>query len=122
MHEKILRILKKPISSITKQDIRGFLELHPSNHYVKSIRVFFGKYLGCPELVQSFKIPTSPIKPKIVPSKEELRNFYNELKTTKERAIFLLLASSGLRFHEVMELKRSDIDLERRMIKPKTDS
>ena len=36
--------------------------------------------------------------------------------------IFLLLATSGLRFHEVMELRRCDLDLEKKMIKPLIDT
>ncbi len=115
------RFVKKPFYEVTIKDIRGFLKQKYNSHSVKAVRVFFGSFLGKKEMVQTFKVPQSPFVPKIVPSKEKLRKFYNEIKSLKEKAIFLLLASSGLRLHEVMELKFEDIDLEKRMIKPATN-
>jgi integrase len=102
-------------------EIRAFLKEHGNDHYVKSIRVFFGKFLGRPNLINTFKVPQCAFKPKHVPSKNDLRLFFDELVTLKEKVIFLLLASSGLRFHEVMELRRCDVDVETNMIKPRID-
>jgi integrase len=58
-------------------------------------------------------------KPKHIIETEELRRFYNAIKTTKMRAFFLILASSGLRKGEVLSLTFDDIDFKNRMITPK---
>ena len=119
--QKFFDTVRKPLNSVVVQDIRGFLKENSSCHYVKAVRVFFGKYLGLTNLVRTFKVPQYPFKPKYVPSKEELQAFYKMLNQ-RDRVIFLLLATSGLRYHEVMELRQSDLDLEKKMIKPLIDN
>jgi integrase len=107
---------------MTVKEIRSYLKVNSNNHHVKTIRVFYGRFLGMPWLIQSFKVPQSPFKPKYVPPKKELQRFYRELTSVKDKTIFLLLATSGLRFHEIMELKIGDVDLESCMIRPKVDN
>ncbi len=68
----------------------------------------------CPDLVKDYKLPRIVQKPKILPSKEQLKTFYNALPD-KYKGIFLALASSGLR---VSELLNSDIDKSKRMLIP----
>ena len=57
-------------------------------------------------------------KPKHIVSKEDLRRFYEAIETPKERALFLLYATSGLRRQEILSLTADDIDFEKRMITP----
>ena len=71
-----------------------------------------------PYLVENFKIPPKPFKPPKIPSKEELRKFYNALSTLRDKALFLLYASSGLRSSEVLSLKLENIDFKKHMITP----
>ncbi len=59
-----------------------------------------------PDETKNFKFPRRIWKPKILPSKEQLRIFYNALPD-REKTIFLLLAESGLRINELLN---SDID------------
>ena len=118
---KYLDFIDKNPDVVTKGEIRGFLKVNGNGHYVKAIRVFYGKYLDKLHLIKTFKIPSYPFKPKYVPSKKKLHLFYRELNL-KERVVFLLLATSGLRYHEVMELRRCDLDLEKMMIKPLIDN
>ena len=122
-----LSCIKKFLAAIGKRpelasvvEIRAFLKENGNCHFVKALRVFYGKYLDMPHLISTFKIPPSPFKPKYVPSKEELQAFY-KMVNQRDRVIFLLLATSGLRFHEVMELRLRDLDLEKNMIKPLID-
>jgi len=80
--------------------------------------------------VDDYEFPDIPEEPILIPSKEELQEFFhalpeckrsrtNEVTTTpKYKAIFLLFASSGLRFGEVISLRRCDIDTKKRMIIP----
>ena len=72
-------MVRKPLNSVIVQGIRGFLKENSSCHYVKAVRVFFGKYLCLTNLVRTFKVPQYPFKPKYVLSKEELQGFYKML-------------------------------------------
>jgi len=85
---------------------------------VKAFRRFFRDFLGQGELVATFKMPRSEFKPKIVPTLEQLRRFYDALRTPRDRAIFLMFATTGLRRDEIVTLRVADIDFERRMVKP----
>ena len=74
------------------------------------------------ELVESFRFPHRTFKPKLIPSQEELKKFYNALKSQRDKALFLFYASSGLRNNEVLSLNRfTDIDFEKRRIIPKKE-
>ncbi len=68
----------------------------------------------CPELVKDYRFPRITQKPKILPSKEQIKTFYNALPD-RYKGIFLALASSGLR---VSELLSADIDKSNRMLIP----
>jgi integrase len=71
--------------------------------------------VACPDLVKDFKFPKVVQKPKILPSKEQIKIFYNTLPD-KYQGLFLALASSGLR---VSELLSADIDTHNQMLIPK---
>ena len=86
---------------------------------LKSLKVFFRDFLREPQLVESFRFPRFPFKPKTVPTKTTLQRFYNSLSTSKDRALFLFYASSGLRRREVLGLEIKDVDFETHLIRPK---
>lgn len=73
-----------------------------------------------PQVVDSFKFPKRTYTPKTVPSKEDLRRFFDALETDRDRLLFLLFASSGLRRSEILSLRIEDLDLESRSIAPRT--
>jgi integrase len=81
--------------------------------------VFCRDFLRKPELVESFRFPPVPFKPKAIPSKKEVQQFYQALENPKDKALFLLYASSGLRRHEALSLNIEDIDFENCMVHPK---
>jgi len=87
---------------------------------LKSFKVFFRDFLRKPELVESFKFPQAPFKPKTILNKKDLQQFYQVLDSPKDRALFLLYASSGLRRHEALSLSMEDIDFTTCMVKPKS--
>ena len=87
-----------------------------SNH-VKSLRVFCAKYLKS-DIAKSFKIPRPQLPYVQVPTKEELRRFFNELPSWREKALFLMYASSGRRRDELLYLNKEDVDFEQRMLAP----
>jgi len=82
---------------------------------------FYRDYLGMKDVVDSFKFPSRSFKPITVPSKDQLQRFYQGLKSDRDRALFLMYASSGLRRNEVIGLKLADVDFEKRMLMPKKE-
>jgi len=126
-YRSLLRIFLRMTNkcSFTETDIRNFLDrfsskYHSKNYYrnmLKCLKVFFREYVGS-NIMNSFKYPTIPFQPKIVPSKEQLRKFYYAIPTTKERSLFLLFATSGLRKGEVLGSYVDDVDLNKRMLIP----
>lgn len=69
-----------------------------------------------PDIVHEFKFPPVEVKPKLLPSKQELKIFFNDLPDVKYKIIFLALTSSGLRNSELLG---AEIDSTSRMLIPK---
>jgi integrase/recombinase XerD len=121
---KLLKTIKKKPNEIKREDLRYFLkklENYSAAYYknaLMALKVFFRDYMEKPELVESFRFPHQVYKPKHIVSKEDLRRFYKAIETPKEKALFLLYATSGLRRQEILSLKPEDIDFEKRMITP----
>jgi integrase len=121
--KRFLNALKVQIESATVEDIREYLKsLKVSSAQYKNIlmalKLFFRDFLKKPEVVASFKFPHQVFKPKQIVSKEQVKQFYEALETTKEKALFMLYATTGLRRAEILSLKPEDIDFEKRMITP----
>jgi integrase/recombinase XerD len=114
--------------ALNQESIRQYLSRfngknpHTYANHLKSLKVFCREFLKSPNLVDSFKFPTMPFKPKSIPNKPELQRFYEALDNQKDRALFLLYASSGLRRQEALSLDIEDIDFENRMVNPKPHS
>jgi integrase len=112
----------------TKSDIREYLKKFkdvPANSYaniLKTLKIFYRDYLGREEVIAGFKFPSHPFKPKKIPSKKDLQEFYQFLKEPLAKAIFLFFATTGLRRKELFNLKIKDVDFEKRMVIPEKDS
>jgi len=109
---------------ISRESIRDYLDTIKEKaaptraNVLKALRRFFRDFLEHGELVSTFKLPRQEFKPKTVPTREELKRFYAALKLPRDRALFLIYATSGLRRDEVLSLKRQDVNLEQRVIIP----
>jgi integrase len=57
-------------------------------------------------------------RPKQIVSKEQVKQFYLCLNTSKEKALFMLYATTGLRREEILSLTPEDVDFDNRMITP----
>ena len=101
----------------TKQDLRNFLEQYKDENCVKTVRVVYGRYFET-DLAESFKIKNPPPSPKQSPDKEELQTVYRRLESGEEQVAFLLMATSGLRRAEVLDLTPANFDLDNRGIYP----
>jgi integrase/recombinase XerD len=121
---RFFKAVDKPASSITTEDIRGYLKPlsnGSANSYgnaLKPIKRFFRDYMRMGDVVESFKFRKIQLKPIVVPTKDQLKRFYRALRTSRARALFLMYASTGLRKMELLSLTRDDIDWEKRMVIP----
>jgi integrase len=110
---------------LTQSNIRTYLTLftakNPSTYAnrLKSLKVYCRDYLRQPQLVETFKFPNIPFQPKDFKSTKQLRKFYAALESLKDKALFLLYATSGLRRQEALCLCIDEIDLERCTVRPK---
>jgi integrase len=113
-------------SDIDRDIIRSYFKTLESpsvyEHALNALRRYFRDYYHRDDLIQDFKQPYRPFKPRSIPTKDEIRDFYELLSTDKMRAYYLITATSGLRKSEILSLKYSDIDFKNRMIIPKTRS
>lgn len=115
--QKLLNFLDKHPIRATRPELRRFFMIDTARNAIKAVRVLYGRFMGS-DMAKCFKIPQSVPSVVLVPTKGQLRQTYEGLKSCEMRAAFLLLASSGLRRHEAIELTASQIDLEKRMILP----
>jgi len=113
--------LPKSVNEVSREDIREYLKDKTPSDYtrkLKTLKLFFRDFLGMPQVVESFRFKSDPFKPKRIFSKEDLRRFYECLDLPREKALFLLYATSGLRREEILRLTRENIDLSNLMITP----
>ncbi len=124
---RFFKSVKKDPGDVTDVDIRnylaGFKEKRERTraNLIIALRRFFRDFMRMGEVVESFRLPHTPFKPKTVPTREDVQKFYAALKSPRERAIFLMYATTGLRKHELISLALKEIDLERRTVLPKGD-
>jgi integrase len=122
--KKFLNWLTKPVEEATIEDVRQYLKSLKDissaqyKNILMGLKVFFRDFLKAPEVVTSFKFPHQVFKPKQILSKEQVKQFYECLETPKEKALFMLYATTGLRRDEILSLKPEDIDFSKRMITP----
>jgi integrase len=121
---KFLEHFSKPVAMMTVEDVRTYFRslnsasCHTYKNTLSALKVFFRDFLAKPQLVESFKFPRPPFKPKHIVTKEQLQTFFKSLELPKEKALFLLYATSGLRRNEVICLRPENIDFNNRMITP----
>jgi integrase len=123
---RFLEQLSTPVETVVIEDVRAHFRslakanasCHTYKNNLSALRVFFRDFLGKPQLVESFKFPRPPFRPKHIFTKEHLKAFFECLEQPKEKALFLLYATSGLRRNEVICLRPENIDFNNRMITP----
>ncbi len=96
-----------------------FMNSNTYRNHLSMLKVYLRDYEKHPELVEGFRFPRVQYSPKSAPAREDLQRFYAAMKDPKDRAMFLLFATSGLRRNEILGLRVSDVDLERRILKPR---
>jgi integrase/recombinase XerD len=121
--KRFLNALRVQAESATAEDIREYLKSlkvgsAQNKNILMALKLFFRDFLKNPEAVASFKFPHQVFKPKQIVSKEQLQLFYGTLDTAKEKALFTLYATTGLRREEILTLRPEDVDFDKRMMTP----
>jgi len=115
----------KELNAINESDIRAFLQklIHRnvSNSYlnqaINAIKFYYEVVLGMPNRFYEIERPRKESKlPKVI-SKEEIIAIIENTNNIKHRCIVELLYGSGLRRSELLNLKISDVDSKRMLVK-----
>jgi len=121
----IRRILEVCGPNPTRDQLRDFLASIENestrDNYIKAMRAYFRDFLGS-DVASTFKLSCPDLAPAWCPSKKMVQEFYYALESEKERALYLMYATSGLRRGEVLSLSMNDFDLESRTIFPTKSS
>jgi len=121
------RFLKHSNGGISRSTIRSYLNSYLGkapktyNNQLDGLRAFVCRFMRQPLLMQGFRKAhvdyyNHEVK---LPTKKQLQKAFNVLKDDRERAIFLLYASSGLRRSELLKLTFDEVDFERRCMRCK---
>ena len=117
----------KELNAIDESDIRAFLQklIHRNvsnsylNQVINSIKFYYEVVLGMPNRFYEIERPRKESKlPKVI-SKEEIISIIENTNNIKHRCIVKLLYSSGLRRSELLNLKISDVDSKRMLVRVK---
>ena len=113
------------LEDITKEQIRKYLlflvqekkySVSAQNQAINSIKFYYEKVLGKP--VEKYYVPR-PRREKKLPevlSEEEVTKILKQITNLKHKCIIYLIYSAGLRLTEVVHLKLSDIQSDRKQI------
>jgi integrase len=123
------RFLLSSQGELSKDSIRRYLTKYLDgapktyNNQLDGLRAFIGRFLGHPELMNGFKKAHQTTTYEFnLPTLEQLRLGFEGLTDDRERAIYLMFLTSGLRKSELLNLTFSEINLDTRSIKSKHDT
>ncbi|MGJ8716591.1 MAG: site-specific tyrosine recombinase/integron integrase [Maribacter stanieri] len=115
----------KDLISINESDVRGYIlkliQEDKSNAYINlainSIKFYYESVLGMPNRFYKIERPRKEKKLPKVLSKEDVLSIIANTNNLKHKCIVSLLYSSGIRRNESVNLKISDIDSKRMLIR-----
>src|SRR3989344_4962197 len=117
---RFLRFIKRGINTISKKDVRLFLEYlsekgksgNTMNTYHMAIRFLFEDILD-KRIWIDIKYSKVPEKLPIILSKEEVKKLFNAINNEKHRLMVQVMYSACLRVSELVNLKVEDLDIEK---------
>lgn len=123
---KFLQYTKKPVNKLITDDIRHYASevMAKQAFSISTHRQFIGAMKQFKEMhpATNFEVPDS-LRPKpsrllpVVLSKEEILDILRATKNLKHRLALAMIYASGFRISELLELKLSDIDIDRQQIR-----
>lgn len=99
-----------------KEYLSQFENANTLNHSLCALKKFYDDVLGMPLVVRYVKFAKKPRTLPEILSKEEILRIYNCIENEKQKFIFLLLYSTGMRKSEMQNLEEKDFDLFRNEI------
>lgn len=121
--KSLYKYFKKPLSEITEQEFKDFLNnLFKKNYssctvnqYHATLKLIFTKIYKTPF---AFNIPYARRDKKlpVVLSKKEIQKIFNQIINPKHKLILSIIYAGGLRISEVINLKVKDIDFENKTL------
>ena len=111
-------------TQLNKKDILDYLEslIHKGyskssqNQHINAIKFYYEKVLGCPRDFYQINRPRKENRLPEVLSKAEVIRILSNTMNIKHRTILSMIYASGLRIGELLSLKASDIDLDRKTL------
>ena len=115
----------RDLDQIDENDVRNYLKLLTQNNWsisyinqsINSIKFYYEVVQGMPNRFYEIERPRKKRKLPEILSKDEIKEIINATNNLKHRCILSILYSSGLRRSELLNLKLSDIDSKRMLIK-----
>lgn len=114
------------ILSISEQEIKNYLSDLLSGNQVSSsymnqalsaLKFFYNNIQGSKDVISNIKSPKRQQKLPQILSMEEIFSIFKSIKNPKHRMMIMLIYSAGLRISEAVNLKVSDIDVNRKLIR-----
>lgn len=99
-----------------KEYLTKFVNANSQNHALCALKQFYDNTLGIPLAVRYIKYAKKPQKLPVILSQQEILRIYDCIDNEKQKFIFLLLYSTGLRKSELEFLEERDFDLFRDLI------
>lgn len=120
------RWARKSPTRVTEVDVRAYLvdlvehrKLSRSYHSqaLSAIRMLFTRVLRRPLVVEAVPQPRRERKLPVVLSRDEMRRVIDAARSPHQRALIMMLYSTGLRVSEVVRVRLDDLDGDRGMIR-----
>jgi len=116
---------KSNVDELNENDVRNYLEflikMDRSDSYINqainSIKFYYETVLGMPNRFYSIERPRKKRKLPVVLSKEDISLIIKNANNLKHKCIISLLYSAGLRRSELLNLKLTDIESKRMLIR-----
>lgn len=128
--QNLRRILADLSYELTPDRIKEYIldlqaeNLNKARHYATTLKLFIKEIIRpknarvAKELYDSFKLPKRKFNYRPPPlTLDVLKKIFKEIDDLGAKALFLLLAETGLRVGEVLSLKVEQVDLEHRIIR-----
>jgi integrase len=122
----IARFLKLSKGTVNYEAVKQYLSVYlrkkpkTYNSQITDLRRFIRDFLNKKELISSFKMAPVEGTGKIIrlPTTKQLKLGFKALNDSKERAIYLFTATTGLRKCEILGTLKEQVDLETRAVIP----
>jgi len=125
-----LKFINKEPEKVEEQDIKNYLShLTTTKKYkprsvnlaLAAVKFYFYNIMN-KKVMENIKLPKIDKKQPISLTKDEVKQLINSLNNPKHKLLLRLMACSGLRVGEAITLKISDVNLDDKTVKVKSDN